>query len=80
MGTAGDVTGPAGVRLLGALPSVTLPQAWHSPHRPTHFAVSQPHSPQRYDNRLRALDLLMSPTLGHRSDNHRPTVRDRCPQ
>ena len=27
--------------------SATDPQAWHSPHRPTHLAVSQPHSLQR---------------------------------
>ena len=27
--------------------SWTVPQAWHSPHRPTHLAVVQPHSVQR---------------------------------
>ena len=30
-----------------AAASATEPQAWHSPHRPTHLAVSQPHSEQR---------------------------------
>ena len=30
-----------------AAASATEPQAWHSPHRPTHFAVSHPHSEQR---------------------------------
>jgi len=24
----------------------TVPQAWHSPHRPLHFADCQPHSVQ----------------------------------
>jgi hypothetical protein len=42
------VTGPACTRLLGAARSTTVPHAWHSPQRPTHFAVSQPHSPQWY--------------------------------
>jgi hypothetical protein len=27
--------------------SSTVPQAWHSPHRPTHLPVSHPHSAQR---------------------------------
>ena len=35
-------------RLVGAAAaSATEPQAWHSPQRPTHLAVSQPHSVQR---------------------------------
>ena len=40
----GDRTGlhPAA----GADFSTTVPQAWHSPQRPTHFTVSQPHSLQ----------------------------------
>jgi hypothetical protein len=41
-----------------------VPQAWHSPQRPTHLPVSQPHSAQRKDGRtLRAAgceDLAMS--------------------
>jgi hypothetical protein len=28
--------------------SVTVPHCWHSPHRPTHFAVVHPHSVQTY--------------------------------
>ncbi|GAA4058603.1 hypothetical protein GCM10023065_04920 [Microbacterium laevaniformans] len=28
--------------------STTVPHCWHSPHRPTHFALVQPHSVQRY--------------------------------
>ena len=32
---------------LGAETSSTLPQVWHSPQRPTHLAVVQPHSAQR---------------------------------
>ena len=48
IGTAGVVTGAAVVRPEGAAPtSATDPQAWHSPHRPTHLAVAQPHSEQR---------------------------------
>ena len=47
IGTAGVVTGPAAVRPRGAAASATLPHAWHSPHRPTHLAVSHPHSPHR---------------------------------
>ena len=46
MGRAGAVTGPAWTRLFGADFSTTVPQAWHSPHRPTHLPVSQPHSLQ----------------------------------
>ena len=48
IGTAGVVTGVAVVRPGGTTAaSATEPQAWHSPQRPTHFAVSQPHSEQR---------------------------------
>ncbi|BDZ62552.1 hypothetical protein GCM10025873_23430 [Demequina sediminis] len=49
-GVAGVVTevalvaGPAGA----APASITVPHAWHSPHRPTHFTAVQPHSVQRY--------------------------------
>ena len=52
IGTAGVVTGLAVVRPWGtAAASATDPHAWHSPHRPTHFAVSHPHSEQRYAGR-----------------------------
>jgi hypothetical protein len=34
--------------------SSTVPQAWHSPQRPTHLPVSHPHSVQRYADRVRA--------------------------
>ena len=38
----------AAVRSVGAAAaSATDPQAWHSPQRPTHLPVSQPHSEQR---------------------------------
>ncbi len=47
IGTAGVLTGPAAVRPWTAAASATLPQAWHSPQRPTHLPVSQPHSEQR---------------------------------
>jgi hypothetical protein len=32
---------------LGTTASWTVPQAWHSPHRPVHLADCQPHSVQR---------------------------------
>ena len=38
----------AAVRVVAPPASATVPQAWHSPHRPTHFALVQPHSLQRY--------------------------------
>ena len=47
IGTARVVTGAAAVRSAGAEASATEPHAWHSPHRPTHLPVSQPHSEQR---------------------------------
>ena len=31
----------------GTAASATVPQAWHSPHRPTHFGACQPHSLHR---------------------------------
>ena len=31
----------------GSTASWTVPQAWHSPHRPAHLADCQPHSVQR---------------------------------
>ncbi len=36
------------MRTAAAPASSTVPQAWHSPHRPTHFADVQPHSRQRW--------------------------------
>ncbi len=45
IGVAGDDTGPAVIRAaLGAPTSATVPQAWHSPQRPIHRGVVQPHS------------------------------------
>jgi hypothetical protein len=57
MGTAGVLTGAAvrGVTARmpvragrGILASSTVPQAWHSPHRPVHLSACQPHSVHRY--------------------------------
>ncbi|GLW65801.1 hypothetical protein Arub01_40450 [Actinomadura rubrobrunea] len=50
MGRAGAVTGPAATTRGGAAvpASPTEPHVWHSPQRPTHFDVCQPHSEQRY--------------------------------
>ena len=48
IGTAACVTFPGtSESFLGAAISSTLPQAWHSPQRPTHFWDVQPHSAQR---------------------------------
>jgi hypothetical protein len=53
IGTAGALTGPARTRrnLAGAgaaaPASSTVPHAWHSPHRPAHLVVCQPHSVHR---------------------------------
>ena len=45
IGVAECVTRPATRdSFLGAAISSTLPQAWHSPQRPTHFCEVQPHS------------------------------------
>ena len=45
IGVAECVTRPAtSDSFLGAAISSTLPQAWHSPQRPTHFCEVQPHS------------------------------------
>lgn len=68
IGTAGEVTGATGVSPWGPR-SVRLPQAWHSPHRPTHLAASQPHS--AHTNAPRSLALLvlaMLRTLGGPTD------------
>src|SRR5690625_4125942 len=44
MGTAGMATAVAVVPAPVCAVSTTLPQAWHSPHLPTHLVVVQPHS------------------------------------
>src|SRR5262245_23480254 len=72
IGSAGAETGPALTRATCAAPtSSTVPQAWHSLQRPTHFIEVQPHSPQRYDEtgRLLDVDLAMTRTLGGDADN-----------
>ncbi len=48
-----------------AADSTTVFHAWHSPHRPTHFVLAQPHSVQRYA----VVDLAMTSPYGRR-----PTV------
>ncbi len=55
IGRAGDFTAAGEVRPDGrALPrSSTVPQARHSPQRPTHLVVSQPHSAQPKTGRPR---------------------------
>src|SRR5690348_16050726 len=75
MGTAGRSTRAAlVVRTVTAPSSLTLPQAWHSPQRPTHLTVVQPHSEQR--NPLVLVDVFaaMADNLraGTDSDRHPP--------
>ena len=73
---AGALTGPAAAAVAGAAVSATDPQAWHSPHRPTHLAASHPHSEQRKLARARPLPrpgwiglVVMHRTLGEAADN-----------
>ena len=47
IGSAAVVDAATLVRALGVPTSSTVPQAWHSPQRPTHLAVVHPHSAQR---------------------------------
>ena len=48
IGMAGRSTTTAAVVRTATAPiSLTDPQAWHSPHRPTHLIVVHPHSEQR---------------------------------
>jgi hypothetical protein len=49
IGIAGEDTGPAVIRAaFGAPTSATVPQAWHSPHRPIQRAEVHPHSEHAY--------------------------------
>src|SRR5690625_1646932 len=57
----------AAVRTVVAPASATVPQAWHSPQRPTHLAVVQPHSEQRKLGRA-VLVALMTLTLAAPAD------------
>src|SRR5581483_6886258 len=61
MGTAFAVTAPGATRSAGAPTSATDPHVWHSPHRPTHLAASQPHSPQRNIALVRFAVAMRSP-------------------
>jgi hypothetical protein len=48
IGSAGvDTAAAVVVRATGEPVSSTVPQAWHSPHRPTHLSAVQPQAPQR---------------------------------
>ena len=48
IGFAAEVIEPAtSESFFGAAISSTVPQAWHSPHLPTHFVALQPHSTHR---------------------------------
>ena len=64
MGWAEADTGPAcGVRLLVPT-SETLPQAWHSPQRPTHLGARHPHSEHRKAVLTALLDVMAATLPG----------------
>lgn len=66
---AGSETRPlATVRAVAPPTSSTLAQAWHSPQRPTHFGLSQPHSTHRYWAVVFGLGFAMPRTLPSVSD------------
>ncbi|GAA3963513.1 hypothetical protein GCM10023085_52650 [Actinomadura viridis] len=52
--------------------SVTEPHTWHSPQRPTHLEVCQPHSAQRYAG-FAVFAFAMRRSVGVRADT---PVRD----
>ncbi len=62
IGTAGALTAPATTRrgpacgAAAAPASCTVPHAWHSPHRPAHLVVRQPHSVHRKARAAAAAD------------------------
>ena len=63
------VTGVAVARSTGEAASTTDPHAWHSPQRPTHLEVSQPHSVQRWaGGALAVWGSRMAVTLGDPAD------------
>ncbi|GAB4084544.1 hypothetical protein GCM10028784_11740 [Myceligenerans cantabricum] len=55
--------------------SVTEPQAWHSPQRPTHFTVVQPHSVHAYAGLARLVVVATRGTLLRVTDTARPGRR-----
>jgi hypothetical protein len=61
MASAGDVVARALVVAVTTPTSSTVPQDWHSPHRPAHFPVAQPHSVQRNWGALVELFAILSP-------------------
>ena len=66
IGTAGRSTALAAVvRTVTAPTSDTLPQAWHSPQRPTHLMACQPHSEQRKAALGRVVRLAAVPAMRH---------------
>jgi hypothetical protein len=71
MRTAGVTTDAGAVRGTLAPPiSPTLPQAWHSLHRPTHLTVVHPHSAHRKRGERRLVDLVaMAVTVEVGGDN-----------
>src|SRR6201991_1805864 len=83
IGSAGAVVAPACTTLnpARAPSSSTVPPAWHSPHRPTHLVVRQPHSAQRYPGFWAVLAMLrrLAP-LADKSGKGSDVVRERRQQ
>ena len=72
IGTAGRSTAVAAVvRTVTAPTSDTLPHAWHSPQRPTHFTACHPHSVQRKVALVRVLRLAAVRHGAHGMSAHR---------
>ena len=54
-----------GGRPAGPAVSSTVPQAWHSPQRPDHFVVRQPHSAQRYNGGVDDFPMVRTVAAGY---------------
>jgi len=55
--------------------SATVPQAWHSPQRPTHLTVDQPHSEQRWPGERVIALVAIWMTLRGAPDRHHGTLQ-----
>ncbi len=65
IGRAGADGAPAAIlasAARGTPTSSSVPQAWHSWHRPYHFADSLPHSAQRYPGTFERVFFATGPT------------------
>ena len=66
MAGAGATSSPNRERAMaGADISSTVPQAWHSPQRPDHLVVRQPHSAQRNTGAAEDFPMIRTVTAGY---------------